>query len=137
LTKLHFKPSSYNCTHLNTFSWAIAIVWYQVYTNNDKKHVLVTILVKFMSWNIYHFLLFLPILPVNLIFFTVLPVNLKPSKSSTLFETSLDLLSKWIFSNLIVEVSKNCLCKMLEERTKKFETSFDLLPRLSLEYLVM
>jgi hypothetical protein len=37
-----------------------------------------------MSWNIYHFLPLLPILPVNLIFFTVLPVNLKPSKSSTL-----------------------------------------------------
>ena len=29
----------------------------------------------------------LPILPVNLIFFTILPVNLKPGKSSTLHTT--------------------------------------------------
>ncbi len=29
---------------------------------------------------------FLPILPVNLFFFTILPVNLKPGKSSTLVE---------------------------------------------------
>jgi hypothetical protein len=58
------------------------------------------------------------------------------------FETSLDqlsfdLLSKWIFANLIVEVPKNCLLKMLEERTKKFEMSVDLLSRLSFAYLEM
>jgi hypothetical protein len=37
--------------------------------------------------NFYQFLLFLPILPVNLIFFTILPVNFKAGKSSTLFGT--------------------------------------------------
>jgi hypothetical protein len=36
-----------------------------------------------------NFLPFLPILPVNLIFFTILPVNLKPGKSSTLLHTML------------------------------------------------
>jgi hypothetical protein len=34
-----------------------------------------------------NFLPFLPILPVNLIFFTILSVNLKPDKSSTLVVT--------------------------------------------------
>ena len=40
-----------------------------------------------MKVNFFQLLPFLPILPVNLIFFTILPVNLKTGKSSTLVKT--------------------------------------------------
>ena len=60
--------------------------------------VIVIVEVQMFAWIEIYLLPVLPILPVNCIIFTILPVNLKPGKSSTLVLTlSVSLFIRTLF----------------------------------------